>query len=113
MSGNDQLGTQIDFSELIQDPKRIACVQAAQIPAFLMQLSALQTALAARLIVTEQTSAEADTLLAVDEAAEHLGVSEDWIYRRTKTLPFVVRVGRHVRYSARGMEKYIRNKMGR
>lgn len=113
MSGNDKHGLQIDFSELIEDPTRIASVPVAQIPAFLMQLSALQTAMATRLITTQQPSTEADTLLTVDEAAERLGVSADWLYRRTQTLPFVVRVGRHVRYSAHGIDKYIRSHVGR
>ena len=29
------------------------------------------------------------------------------------TVPFVVRVGRHVRFSAKGIDRYIRNRMGR
>lgn len=55
-----------------------------------------------------------DRLLTVEEAAEKLGVSTDWVYRRSKTLPFVVRpsVG-VVRFSLHGIEKYIRQRQGR
>ena len=71
--------------------------------------------MAARLVATAQDLAvEAeDTLLTVEEAADRLGVSPDWLYRRTSQLPFVVRVGRHVRFSAKGIDRYIRNRMGR
>src|SRR5262245_2172349 len=45
-----------------------------------------------------------DTLLTVEEAAKKLSVTEDWLYRRTKTLPFVVKIeNKHVRYSAAGI----------
>ncbi len=36
-------------------------------------------------------------------------MSVDYLYRN-KDLPFVVRVGRSVKFSALGIEKYIRNK---
>ena len=72
--------------------------------------------MAARLLSTSPETdrdGESDPLLTVDETAKRLGVSEDWIYRRTKSLPFVVRVGRHVRFSAKGIDRFIRNRMGR
>jgi len=81
----------------------------------LSQLSALQGAMAARLIAVdrdEATSAE-DTLLTIDEAAERLGVAKDWLFRRSRTLPFVVRLGRHLRFSSRGIDRYLRNRTGR
>jgi len=81
----------------------------------LSQLSALQGAMAARLIAVDRdevASAE-ETLLTVDKAAERLGVSKDWLFRRSRTLPFVVRLGRHLRFSSRGIERYLRNRTGR
>ena len=104
----------VDLADLIQDPSKIADVDRGQIPALLTQLGALQASMAARLMAKEVGNfCAAETLLTVAEAAERLGVSEDWLYRRTKTLPFVLRVGRHVRYSASAIDRYIRNRTGR
>jgi excisionase family DNA binding protein len=49
----------------------------------------------------------------VKAAAERLGVGPDYVYRRTGTLPFIVRLGRTVRVSASGLERYIRHRQGR
>jgi len=105
----------IDLADLVKDPSRLASVDRSHIPALLTQLSAVQASMAARFVATAQDAASdaQDALLNVEKAAERLGVSEDWLYRRTKTLPFVVRVGRHVRFSAKGIDRYIRNRMGR
>jgi predicted DNA-binding transcriptional regulator AlpA len=54
----------------------------------------------------------ADENLDVSEAARRLGVSEVWLYRQ-KTLPFRVRIGGRVVFSARGLEKWNRSRMGR
>jgi predicted DNA-binding transcriptional regulator AlpA len=51
-----------------------------------------------------------DRLLDVHQAAERLGVSPDWIYRRSRELPFVVRVGSRVRASQRGIDRWIRSR---
>lgn len=105
----------VDLAELVEDLARVASVPPGRIPALLSQLSALQGAMAARLIAAdrdEPVSGE-DTLLTVDQAAERLGVSTDWLFRRSRTLPFVVRLGRHLRFSNRGIERYLRNRTGR
>jgi len=105
----------IDLADLVKDPSRLADVDRAHIPALLTQLSAVQASMAARLVATAEhaTNGAGDTLLDVEDAAQRLGVSEDWLYRRTKKLPFVVHVGRHVRFSANGIDRYVRNRMGR
>ena len=54
-----------------------------------------------------------DLAVTVDQAAERLGVSTDWLFRRSRTLPFVVRLGRHLRFSNRGIDRYLRNRTGR
>lgn len=52
---------------------------------------------------------EPDRLLDVDEVASRLGVSRRWVYGHR--LPFVVRLpGRTLRYSERGLERYIERK---
>lgn len=105
----------VDLAALVEDPARVATVPPGRIPALLSQLSALQGAMAARLISAdrdEPMSVE-DTLLTVDQAAERLGVSTDWLFRRSRTLPFVVRLGRHLWFSNRGIDRYLRSRTGR
>lgn len=52
-------------------------------------------------------AAEADHLLTIDEAAARLGVTRDWLRRRPR-LPFVVKLSEGVvRYSARGIARFI------
>ena len=105
----------VDLAALVEDPARVATVPPGRIPALLSQLSALQGAMAARLISADrdETVSSEDTLLTVDQAAERLGVSTDWLFRRSRTLPFVVRLGRHLRFSNRGIDRYLRNRTGR
>ena len=55
----------------------------------------------------------ADRLVAVDEAAELLGMAADTLYRKASTYPFTVREGRSLRFSKAGIEKYIRARQGR
>jgi predicted DNA-binding transcriptional regulator AlpA len=50
---------------------------------------------------------EPDRLLSVPEAAEALSKSEIWIYRNWKRLPFSVRLGRGVKFSRKGIDKWI------
>ena len=56
---------------------------------------------------------EADRLLDVREAATLLSLSEDTLYRRADELPFTVRLGGSVRFSALGIQKFIRSRQGR
>ena len=58
-------------------------------------------------------AAGADHLLTVEEAARALGVSRDWLYRRASKLPFTVRLGRVLRFSAQGLARYCRQRAGR
>jgi predicted DNA-binding transcriptional regulator AlpA len=49
-----------------------------------------------------------DRLLTVAEAAPRLGVTEDWLYRHAKQLPFTVRLGRKtLRFSMLKLERYL------
>ncbi len=56
---------------------------------------------------------DADRLLEVDEAARLLSLSPDTLYRRAGQLPFTVRIGGSVRFSALGIQKFIRARQGR
>ena len=55
-----------------------------------------------------------DRLLTADEAATRLGVKIRWLYGRSSTLPFAVKLpgSRAVRFSERGLAKYVAKRMG-
>jgi hypothetical protein len=54
-----------------------------------------------------------DLLLTVIEAAQRLAVSLDGLNRRASSLPFTVRVGSDVRFSANGIARWITARQGR
>ena len=96
---------------IIPDPGNISTEQIVPIMA---QMAALQLALATRLITESEENGrdDSDTLLTVEEAAAKLKCSQDWLYRKSKKLPFAVRVGRGLRFSLRGIDAHIRSNMG-
>ena len=110
----------LPLAALLADPARAAEVPTDAIPALLAQLaaeqarvSALETALAARLAdeAAGTDGPHADQLLTVEEAAAKLGTTRDWL-RRHPHLPFVVRLSPgQVRYSAKGIERFIAMRM--
>jgi len=57
---------------------------------------------------------EPDKLLDAAAAAERLGVTVRWIYGRSSSLPFAVKLpnSRAVRFSARGIGKWLARKAG-
>ena len=49
-----------------------------------------------------------DQLLPAEEAAKVLAVSEDWLYRNAKRLPFTRKLGpKMLRFSSLGIQKYL------
>lgn len=85
-------------------------IPAAEIPATLSALAALQGALAARLLVTVEPAVDndVDTLLTVAEVAGRLRRSTKWVYRRVKALPFARRLdNRSWVFSQKGLDKWI------
>ena len=103
---NPQLAT------LLADPTTTEGIALDAIPPLLCQLSALQTALATRLLQggpsdDESPTAEQDRLLTVDEAAAILGVTPKWLYRH-KRLPFVRPLSRKaLRVSEAGLRRWL------
>jgi hypothetical protein len=108
-------------AELIRDPVKLQEIQPEDIPPVLATLAALETALAARLMVAARegvdnpaTEPGADRLLAAREAADILGVSVDYLYRHAGALPFAVRpTPGTLRFSAQGIARYIRRKQAK
>jgi predicted DNA-binding transcriptional regulator AlpA len=61
----------------------------------------------------ENGQGEADENLSAVEAARRLGLSRDYLYRHADKLPFTVRIGRRLLFSARGLETWNTRRMGR
>ena len=53
-----------------------------------------------------------DVLLTIDDAAQRLSTSRDWLYRHASRLPFAIRNGRQLRFSSEGIARYIRERSG-
>jgi hypothetical protein len=92
----------------LADPERVQDVPPDALPALLAQFTALQIGLAARLaVVSGAPPDEPDRLLTIDEAAQLLAVTKDWLRRRS-ALPFVVKLSDGVvRYSRRALDRFI------
>ncbi len=106
------------LATLIGHPERVSDVPIEALPGVLIELAALQSAIAAR--VASQASpltaaaAEPDRLVNVEAAAAMLGgVSEDFLYRSPAARPFRVKVGGRVLFSSVGIQQYIRRRAGR
>jgi len=98
------------------DPDRIASVPPEHIPALIGAAETLRALLWARLqtavlpsppAIRTAAKAQPDRLLNVGEAAERLGVTSRWIYRKADVLPFTRRLGSGtLRFSERGLERW-------
>jgi predicted DNA-binding transcriptional regulator AlpA len=106
------------LADLVAEPGKAGLVPPEAIPAMLGDLERLKGTLWARLMLPQgpgkvEQSADGDRLLAAREAAAKLGMSADYLYRRSRNLPFTVRLGRKLRFSEAGIERYIRARVGR
>ena len=111
-----QLTSIPSLNDIIAHPELAGLLSADVASALLVQVVSLQTVLLGQLLreragVTTAAKEE-DRLLTVEKAAHKLGASEDWLYRNAKKLPFTVRNGRQVRFSERGIDRWIRARQG-
>lgn len=59
----------------------------------------------------QRLASAGDQMLTAKEAAATLACSEDWLYRNAKKLPFAKKLGpKNLRFSRRGLEKWLSNK---
>ena len=84
----------------------IAGASVADRPALVVQLASRLAALGAGMAPVATTQG-VDRNLDVASAAARLGMSEDWLYRNASELPFVVRLGRRLLFSERGIEAFL------
>jgi hypothetical protein len=111
MTPSDQLAT------LLGHPERVAAVPLEAMPALLLEIAGLHSALAARLASATATKGaiqEADRLLPAEEASAMLGgVSKDFRYRSPAARSLRVRLGGRVLFSYAKVQAYIDRRVGR
>ena len=78
-------------------------------------LSALQGALTVRLLVSQADAAtrpeSSDRLMTAEEVATALGVTQRWVQRRARRLPFARRISDHaIRHSEAGLKRWMSNR---
>lgn len=97
-----------DLLSRIEDESRD--LSREQIPSALGELERVRVSLTVRLT----PASEPDHLLTAEQAADRLGLAVDTLYRKAKAFPFTVQLpGRQVRFSAAGIQKFIRSRQRR
>ena len=104
-----------NLDEIAGDPSKAELLSYQDIWDLMVRVNGLQSILLGRLACLSQSvsksSLQGDQLLDVNETAKKLSVSKDWLYRNSNKLPFTRRLGpRKLRFSDRGIEKYIKSR---
>jgi excisionase family DNA binding protein len=76
------------------------------LPAFLGALETVRVTALARL--ASPPVAKPDELLTVEQTAERLNVSQNYLYRQSRRLPFTRRIGRKLLFSSSGLDLYLK-----
>lgn len=84
----------------------VKVIPAEQLPELLGQLEVIRTTALFRLAAPPVPPAH-EELLSIEMAAERLAMSKDYLYRNADKLPFTRRVGRNLRFSSLGIDRYI------
>jgi predicted DNA-binding transcriptional regulator AlpA len=97
--------------------KVIAAASPERLPQICAALAARVVQASTRLFsdsskASSNNTGDHDENLDVNEAARRLGVSKSWLYHKADSLPFTLRIGRSLRFSAKGLERWNRNRMG-
>jgi hypothetical protein len=103
--------------DLVGHPERVQEVPPEALPSILLELAAIHSALAARIVgssrmTPQDTSTDLDRLVDVTKASEMLGVSADFLYTSPAVRSLRVRVGSRVMFSQRKIQDYIRRRAG-
>ena len=105
------------MGKLAELKEEIANLTPEQVPDVLGQLEQLKAVAWVQLLTPNGRNLSGiqppDELVNEREAARRLGLSLDYIYRHARQLPFTVRVGRQLRFSARGIARYIERRQGK
>jgi hypothetical protein len=110
------------IASLVANPSSASEVPVERIPALVAELaseqsalSALQGALTVGLLVSQANAATrpelSDRLMTAVEGATALGVTQRWVQRRARRLPFARRISDHaIRYSEAGLKRWMSNR---
>jgi len=110
------------LASLVANPASAGEVPVDRIPALVAALaseqsalSALQGALTVRLLASQADAATrpepSDRLMTAEEVATALGVTQRWVQRRARRLPFARRISDHaIRYSEAGLKRWMSNR---
>jgi predicted DNA-binding transcriptional regulator AlpA len=105
----------VTLDQIARDPAKAAGLSAEQRGPLLVQAAAVLAALGAAMARHEEHDGP-DRLLTVKEAAPRVSMSEDYLYRHYRELPFWIPApngARAVRFSERGIERYLRQQQER
>jgi predicted DNA-binding transcriptional regulator AlpA len=81
---------------------------APETPAFTLTVAQLREIVREEIQAARAPHQDADRLLDAVEAAKMLSMSEDWLYRHAKKLPFTRKLGpKTLRFSYLGIQKYL------
>ena len=104
------------LGELLDNPAAVDSLTIEDTAALRGELARLDSLLLNHLTAAGRSTAESgpdrDHLLDVKEAAVLLRLSADHLYRHASQYPFTVRVGRRLRFSVAGINRYIRQRAG-
>ena len=109
----------LQWDQVNQALDDLACQvhEAADCARLIGELERVKATLNYRLTALAQCSTASLTarecLLTADQAAQKLSVSRDYVYRHSSKLPFTVKVGGNVRFSNDGIERFIKDRLGR
>jgi predicted DNA-binding transcriptional regulator AlpA len=107
------------LDELAAHPERVQELPPAVTLGLLTRVAGLEAALLVQSLAGgarhggQPDAQDGDRLLTAKEAANTLACSIDWLYRHAAKLPFTVRLGRALRFSAEGLDRYVRQRQGR
>ena len=103
-----------EVADLLRTPESIHDLPPQHVLLLLPLLTSLQNALVLHLLAAKGTAQEkpsevdADRLMAAEETAQIIGVSQRWLYRQAKNLPFAVSLSRKaLRFSERGLHRWL------
>jgi excisionase family DNA binding protein len=86
---------------------------ADRLPDLMGELEVIRATALLRISSAMPSTQTRDELITVEQAAERLGLSTDYLYRHSKQLPFTRRVGRKLMFSSLRIDAYIRQNRGR
>jgi helix-turn-helix protein len=101
---------QVEWPDVRQLTAVLPSIPMNELPRLLGQLRELEATVLARMYAaprSAETTRGPDQLLDVEDAAKRLNVSEDYLYRHWKKLPFAQKYDWGLRFSTRGIDEYI------